>query len=312
MQALLQVIMPVFLVVGYGYLSRVRGWISDDAVAMLMKFAQNFAVPLLLFSGIAQIDLGETFHLPLLLSFYIGAFSGGAFAFCGARYLFKRSLTDSVAIGFVGLFSNCMLLGIPITERAYGIDALGWNFAIISIHAPLLYAVGITAMELARNHGQNISAIKLAKQVSSSILKNPLIIGISAGWVVNVTGLSLPLPVWDSINLMKSAAIPVALFGLGGVLVRYRPEGDMRIIAWTVTASLLVHPLITYGLGHFVFHLEVGPLRSAALTGAMATGVNGYLFADMYGSAKRVAASSVLIGTGLSVLTLWCWLAILP
>jgi predicted permease len=44
----------------------------------------------------------------------------------------------------------------------------------------------------------------------------------------------------------------------------------------------------------------------------MATGVNGYLFADMYGSAKRVAASSVLIGTGLSVLTLWCWLAILP
>jgi predicted permease len=312
MQALLEVILPVFLVVGYGYLSRTRGWISDEAVAVLMKFAQNFAVPLLLFSGISQMDLGETFHMSLLLSFYIGAFSSGAFAFCGARYLFKRSLTDSVAIGFVGLFSNCLLLGIPITERAYGVDALGWNFAIISIHAPLLYGVGITAMEIARAQGQNLSAIKLAKQVSSAILHNPLIIGISAGWVVNITGLTLPLPVWDAVNLMKSAAIPVALFGLGGVLVRYRPEGDMRMIAWTVTASLLVHPLITYGLGHFVFNLEVGPLRSAALTAAMATGVNGYLFADMYGSAKRVAASSVLIGTGLSVLTIWCWLAILP
>lgn len=312
MQALLEVILPVFMVVGYGYLSRKRGWISDEAVAILMKFSQNFAVPLLLFSGISQMDLGETFHIPLLLSFYIGAFSSGAFAFCGARYLFKRSLTDCVAIGFVGLFSNCLLLGIPITERAYGVDALGWNFAIISIHAPLLYSVGIAAMEIARAQGQNLSAMKLVKQIGSAILHNPLIIGISAGWVVNITGLTLPLPVWDAINLMKSAAIPVALFGLGGVLVRYRPEGDMRMIAWTVAASLLVHPLITYGLGHFVFNLEIGPLRSAALTGAMATGVNGYLFADMYGSAKRVAASSVLIGTGLSVLTIWCWLAILP
>jgi malonate transporter len=312
MQALLDVILPVFLVVGYGYLARLRGWISDDAVAMLMKFAQNFAVPLLLFAGIVRMDLGESFHIPLLLSFYLGAFSGGLFAFCGARYLFKRSLTDSVAIGFIGLFSNSLLLGIPITERAYGVEALGWNFAIISIHAPLMYSIGITAMEVARARGQNLSAMKLVKQVGSAIFHNPLIIGIAAGWVVNISGLPLPTPVWDAVDLMKTAAIPVALFGLGGVLVRYRPEGDMRMIAWTVAASLLVHPLVTYGLGHVVFNLEIGPLRSAALTGAMAPGVNAYLFADMYGSAKRVAASSVLIGTALSLLTIWCWLAILP
>jgi hypothetical protein len=32
----------------------------------------------------------------------------------------------------------------------------------------------------------------------------------------------------------------------------------------------------------------------------------------MYGHAKRVAASSVLIATGLTVLTAWGWLQILP
>ncbi|SEK85561.1 AEC family transporter [Pacificibacter marinus] len=312
MQALLDVILPVFLVIGYGYLSRRRGWISDDAVETLMKFAQNFAVPTLLFTGIARMDLGESFHLPLLLSFYAGALAGGLFAFCGARYLFKRSLTDSVAIGFIGLFSNSLLLGIPITERAYGTESLAWNFAIISIHAPFLYGLGITAMEIAKARGQNLSALKLIKQVSVAILHNPLVIGIAAGWVVNIFNIPLPATAWDAIELMNSAAIPVALFGLGGVLVRYRPEGDMRMIAWAVAASLLVHPLITYGLGHFVFHLEVGPLRSASLTGAMAPGVNAYLFANMYGSAKRVAASSVLIGTAAAVLSIWCWLAILP
>ena len=52
--------------------------------------------------------------------------------------------------------------------------------------------------------------------------------------------------------------------------------------------------------------------RSAVLTAAMAPGINTYVFANMYGRARRVAASSVLIATGLSVITIWLWLAVLP
>lgn len=312
MQALIEVILPVFLVIGYGYIARRQGWVSDDLVDNVMKFAQNFAVPLLLFSGIAKMDLGANFHPPILISFYAGAFAGGLFCFLGARYLFDRDLTDSVAIGFIGLFSNSLLLGIPITERAYGEAALSGNFAIISIHSPMLYGIGIAAMEIARTRGLGLSGFGLMRQIARSVLRNPLILGITAGWIVNLAHIPLPTPMWDAITLMTRAAIPAALFGLGGVLLRYKPEGDMRIIVWAVFASLVLHPMIAYGLGHYVFGLEVASLRSATLTAAMAPGVNAYLFANMYGVAKRVAASSVLIGTGLSILTIWCWLAILP
>jgi predicted permease len=44
----------------------------------------------------------------------------------------------------------------------------------------------------------------------------------------------------------------------------------------------------------------------------MAAGINAYIFANMYGRAKRVAASSVLVATALSVVTAWVWLSILP
>ncbi|PZX06817.1 AEC family transporter [Celeribacter halophilus] len=312
MQALIEVILPVFLVIGYGYLARRQGWVSDELVDNVMKFAQNFAVPLLLFSGISKMDLAQNFHPPILISFYAGALSGGLFCFLGARYLFGRDLTDAVAIGFIGLFSNSLLLGIPITERAYGEAALAGNFAIISIHSPLLYGIGIAAMEIARTRGLGLSGFGLMRQIARSVLRNPLILGISAGWIVNLTQITLPVPVWDAVSLMSRAAIPAALFGLGGVLLRYKPEGDMRIIAWAVFASLVLHPAIAYGLAHFGFGLDIGSLRSATLTAAMAPGVNAYLFANMYGVAKRVAASSVLLGTGLSILSIWCWLAILP
>ena len=51
--------------------------------------------------------------------------------------------------------------------------------------------------------------------------------------------------------------------------------------------------------------------RSSVVTAAMAPGANAYLFAAMYGRATRVAASSVLLGTSLSVLTAAGWLAAL-
>lgn len=312
MSALLDVILPVFLVIGFGYLARWRGLIDDKAVETIMQFAQNFAVPLLLFKGISTLDLGAQFQAPLLISFYSGALSGGLFAFLGARYLFKRSLTDCVAIGFVGLFSNSLLLGIPITERAYGVEALSANFAIISIHSPMLYAIGITAMEVARAQGQDLPKADILRKIIRAMSHNPMIIGITAGLVVNLAQIPMPTPVLSAVTLMSQAAIPAALFGLGGVLVRYKPEGDMRVIAFAVVATLIVHPVVTYFASTQVFALETAALRSAVLTGAMAPGVNAYLFANMYDSAKRVAASAVLLGTALSLFTIFAWLHLLP
>ena len=110
--------------------------------------------------------------------------------------------------------------------------------------------------------------------------------------------------------LMVRAALPTALFGLGGVLYRYRPEGDLRIIAMVCGISLILHPVIVYTLGNLT-GLAKPAFRSMVLTSAMAPGINAYLFADMYGKARRVAASSVLLATASSVLTAWVWLAII-
>jgi predicted permease len=112
--------------------------------------------------------------------------------------------------------------------------------------------------------------------------------------------------------MMVRAALPAALFGLGGVLHRYKPEGDIKAIAFVCAISLIVHPGIAYLLGRFAFSLDQSQLRSAVLTASMAPGVNAYLFANMYGAARRVAASAVLLGTAASILTIWVWLAILP
>lgn len=314
MSALFDVILPVFLVVGFGYVVCWRGMLSEVAVDGVMRFAQNFAVPVLLFQAIAKLDLGANFDPALLGAFYAGAFLSFAVGMGAARLWLKRPLEDSIAIGFVCLFSNSLLLGIPITERAYGPDALTGNFTIIAIHSPLLYTFGITVMEFARARGQNLSLGRVALRALSGVLHTPLVIGILCGLAMNLltqAGLVMPEGFWGAVKMMASAALPAALFGLGGVLYRYRPEGEMRAIALCCLASLILHPAVTFGLGK-VFGLDVAQMRSAVVTASMAPGVNAYLFASLYGVAKRVAASAVLVATALSILTIWFWLSVLP
>lgn len=312
MQSLLDVILPVFLIIGFGYAAAWRGLFSESAVEGVMRFAQNFAVPVLLFKSIAAMDLGANWEPRILVSFYAGAFLSFGLGFAGTIWLFRRPATDAVAIGFACFFSNSLLMGLPITERAYGPEALTGNFTIISIHSPLLYGFGITLMEIVRNHGRGTSAARVALAAAGGIARTPMVIGIAAGFAVNLTGLPVPGVVGAAVAMMASAALPAALFGLGGVLLRYKPEGDLRAIGMVCALSLLVHPAMAYATGRWGLGLDIPSLRSSVVTAAMAPGVNAYLFANMYGAARRVAASSVLIATAASALTIWGWLAILP
>lgn len=312
MSALLDVILPVFLIIGFGYAAAKRGLIGESAVDGVMRYAQNFAAPCLLFRSIAGLDLGAAYDPALMLSFYIAAFVSFGVGMTGALFIFKRPLTDAVAIGFACLFSNSLLLGLPITERAFGAAALTGNYAIISIHAPLFYGFGIAMMEWAKARGQGVSPGALGLKIGRAIGSQPLVIGIALGFAVNLSGYGLYAPVYAAVDMIAGTAIPTALFGLGGVLVRYRTEGDRATIAMICGCALVLHPALTWALGHYVLDLDRDGMRSAVVTAAMAPGVNAYMFAHLYGVAKRVNASAVLVATGLSVFTIWGWLQVLP
>lgn len=308
MQTLLEVIVPVFMVIGFGYASTAFKVFPVSGIDGLMRFAQSIAIPCLLFYAIAQIDIAAHFDPKLLVAFYTGAFSCFLIGATASYYLLKRPLEDAIVIGFCCLFSNSVLLGLPITERAYGPEILNANYAIIAFHAPFCYLLGITTMELTRARGQ--SPMVALRKVGRAITHNGLFIGISLGFVWNFSGLPLPQVAHDALSLISRAALPTALFALGGVLYQYRPEGDAWAIAMVCAIALLVHPAITYTLGTSL-ELPTESFKPAVLTAAMAPGFNAYIFANMYGRAKRVAASSVLVATVASIVTAWGWLVVL-
>ncbi|WP_118137925.1 AEC family transporter [Oceanicella sp. SM1341] len=302
-------VIPVFLVIGAGYLAVRLRVFPQSAVDGLMSFTQGFAVPCLLFVAVAKLDLAEMFDPGLLISFYTGATVAFGIGIAGALYLFRRRPGEAVAVAFGALFSNSTLLGLPIMSRAFGESALAPNFAIISIHAPFCYLLGITAMEMARADGRG--ALETARAVLRAMFRNALMIGLFLGIATNLSGLPLPEPVWAAIEMVAGSALPAALFGLGGILTRYALRDSIGEAAMISGLSLLVHPTIAWFLGTQVFDLPQGFVNSLVMTAAMAPGVNAYVFANLYDRGKGAAASAVLLATGLSVITASGWLYLL-
>ena len=305
---ILNVVAPVFLVVGAGYAAVKSKLIVDAPIEHLMDFAIRFAIPCLLFRATSTIDLAAAFDWRIIVAYYGAAISGFTLTYLVATRVFKRRPGEGVAVGFAALFSNLVLLGLPISERAWGIDTMAPNFALVAVNAPICYLIGITAMEILRADGRN--PIETARVVSIAMFRNSIMIGIALGFVVNITGLPLPATLIAAVDLLARASLPVALFALGGVLTRYTLSKSLGEAATVALISLLMQPALTLLIARGL-ELPEQTTRSIVLMAAVAPGLNAYLFASMYNRALGAAASSVLLTTALSVFSVSAWLLIL-
>lgn len=302
---IVDIIAPVFLVIGFGYLIVRRGIMTDAMVDGLMKFAVQIAIPCLLFRAIASMDLGSSYDWRLMTAFYAGATISFTLATFLAWKLFHRHPGESVAVGFGALFSNLVLLGLPISERAWGADNLSPAFAVVSVHAAFCYFLGITTMELLRSDGRSLT--ETSRIVMNAMFRNSMMIGIGLGFLFNFSGLAMPQIVASALDLVSRAALPAALFGLGGVLTRYTIKHSLTEAGMVIFMSLIIHPTITLLLCH-LFDVESTLTRVVVLLAAMAPGANSYLFSAMYQRGQGTAASSVLLGTAISVFSVSAWL----
>ncbi|MDH5353779.1 MAG: AEC family transporter [Gammaproteobacteria bacterium] len=305
---ILNIVAPVFLVVMAGYLAVRLKVFTDIQIDHLMRFAIQIAIPCLLFKATSTIDLASAFDWRILSSYYLAAICSFILAYWLLRKIFSRRPGEAVAAAFAALFSNLVLLGLPISELAWGFENMEPGFALVSVNAPICYLLGITAMEYLRADGRG--ATETVKVIGKAIFKNSLMIGIGLGFLVNFSGLETPAALASAIDLLVRASLPVALFALGGVLTRYALSKSIGEAGMISLLSLGLQPAATWWLA-LQFNLDDSVTRSIVLMAAMAPGLNAYLFASMYQRSLDTASSTVLLSTVLSVFSVSAWLIVL-
>ncbi|PCI03146.1 MAG: malonate transporter [Hyphomicrobiales bacterium] len=304
-----QIIFPIFALLGLGYVVVKFGYLPEATAGVLSNFAVRLAVPVLLFRAIYQLEFKSAFHFQMLASFYVAAFFCFATAIFLARVFWKRRPGEAVAIGFTAYFSNSVLLGLAITERAYGESVLTPVFGILTLHVPILYTVGMISMELARRDGKPLGETIL--KAFKSIFSSPLMLGIMLGAACNVSGIVIPEIIMTPVNMLADSAITVAIIGIGATLTRYKLNDRIGETAMVTAVSLILHPAVALLISHYILDLPKIYVLASVVVAAMPPGVNGYIFASLYDRAVSVAASSLVMASVFSVVTITGWLLIL-
>ncbi len=302
-------ILPVFLIIISGFLFRNLQILEDKDIDSLVLFCQNIGIPLLLFYNILNLNLNIVFEIGMWLSYYSSLFACFFIGLLVTKYFFFQKTEDAIAFGFCAMFSNGVLLGLPICELAFGKQSLSINYGIIIGHGPICYLLGIIFMEVTKAERASLKSSILSS--IKPIFSNNLSIGILSGLILNLFGFQLPLIMDDAFKIFIVSSIPLALFSLGGVLFKYRILKNLKISIFLIFISLVLHPLIVLSLGTYSFTLNSELLANGVIMAAMAPGLNSYFFANMYNAGKEVIASTIFIGTIITIFSATAWIYII-
>jgi malonate transporter and related proteins len=309
MLAILIVIAPIFALMAFGYSAVRFRLFPAEGIKALIAFVNNFATPCLLFYSLLTSDFSSAFNIGIIAPYYIGAFVCFAAGIVIARKVFHNTPGEAVSVGFSGMFTNTVLVGLPIMQRAYGVEALPVVLSIIGLHGAILLTTGMVTIELMRRDGQSLARTLLV--AGRRVGSNPLIWGIAAGMIGYFSGLTLVEPAEAFFVMMSQAVVPAALFGIGGALNEFKLSENWKQALIASAIKLIVHPAIAYVLMIWVLHVPMEIARYGILLSAMPAGINVYVFATYYNRGVSVAANTILIATVSSAVTISAWLYIL-
>lgn len=261
-------VLPIVLIVLFGYFLRSRNIFSDDFLDKANKFCFKILIPILLFYNVGFIDKEAFLNIDWMFILYaVIAIVVLFFIGLGIVILFVKDPKQKGVVLQSIFRSNYAIIGIPLCEflapSAIKDTCVGLGSIMAAISIPLFNSLAVISLSIFKeNKEEKVSISKTLK----NIVTNPLIIGVALGLVL--LGIRL-LCIENNIDLSKDAisgnflykaienvkniASPLALLVLGGKfkfssVKRLAPQ----IIIGTVMRNFVVPAaclLIGYALG---------------------------------------------------------------
>lgn len=310
MEPIINIVLPVFAIVGAGYLCGVRKLLGEESSAALNGFVYWVALPAMLFRAMATVEVGQLWQPDFLIGFLTPLLAIGLAALTAARLLFGRSLSEAAIHAMNGIYGNSGYMGIPLAVAAFGEAAAVPAVVATVINTAFVVGLAITLIEVGGKSGGSL--FRVLGGVLSSMAKNPMLAAPLLGLAWAFTGYNLPVPVDAFTGILGAAAGPCALFAIGLFMVgKPRSEGRVEVGLMTAT-KLILQPGLT-ALAFF-WMLPVDPLwaKVAVLMAALPTGAGSFVLAQAYGIYVLRTSSVILLSTVLSVVTISVYFILFP
>ncbi|WP_440649109.1 AEC family transporter [Candidatus Pelagibacter sp. HIMB1521] len=281
---LIEVLFPVFFVVGIGYYLGKKKPDFDNS--FITTFASNVGTPAMVIYSITSTGITFEQYTSYFI-YYLIAIAG--FGLTGIIILFLLKTKDIIREIPVFLLPNNGNMGIPICLFAYGSQGLGIAASISSLIILLHFTLGVFLAD--RKFDFNI------------LIKNPPFYAIIFSVTFIYFDLEMPKAIINLTELLTYTAIVLILMSLGIALTK------LKIFSFTnsIIASIgrvIIGPVIGFLIIIF-FDLSGFGAGVILIQSAMPSAILNYLIGSMY-SPKEIVdniASTIVVSTLMSFIT---------
>ena len=302
MYAFIEVLFPILMVMGGGFLLKRYLPIDISRFNAVSIYVLN---PVLVFITVIKIQLtGDEVGRISLVSIIV-CLSIGVITYVFTRWQ-RYDASTIAALLLVTMFMNTGNYGLPASRIAFGYE--GFERAMVYF---VVQAILVQTLTIAVAHaGQRDWRTGLRQ-----VWRMPPVYAVLLGLVLRWMGFDVYSPnvvgsLLNSINVFARVIPPLLMLLLGMQLAQNTEVEDVKLTSIGVFIRLLLSPLIAYGAALF---LELDPLATkvVVLQASMPTAFNMVLYARAFNARPQFVSGSVVVSTGLSLVTLTILLTVM-
>jgi predicted permease len=253
--------------------------------------------PCLLLESVAKAELGDLEILPMAGAILC------AMAVMTALMLMLRPWLGVDGPAFTSMYQGVIrmntYLAFAVAAGVGGKPAVEATAVSVAIFVPAANLLCVTV--LVRYAGGD-SEGSLRRTVVA-VAKNPLILSILGGILLNVTGIGVPPVIGPMLSILGNAALGLGLISVGAGLDFVHARASGRTVLLTTVLKLTVMPALGYGFC-LLFDVDGVACFAVVLLNAMPTAGAAYILARQMGGDASLVASIITVETALSMATL--------
>ena len=304
-------LLPVVLFILIGFVAGKAKLVRSDSVRDLSNLVFLVLTQALLFRTMSSVHL-ERLDMRPVFQYFVAA----ALLFFLMLMVYGRNSRASV-LALAGIFSNTLMIGVPLIGLAYGEAGQVLLFTLISLHALVLLTMATVVLELqmaseqAAASGQEGQLWRTVGQAIRSAVLHPVPLPIIVGLLYAQTGWGLHPVVDKPLQLLGSAFGPIALV-LVGITLSQTLIGKNLVPALKLSlVKTVLHPVLMLAVG-WALGLRGLALSVMVVAAALPIGANVFLFSQRYRKEEETVTAAVAVSTLVSMLGISLTMALLP
>ena len=306
MAATLSIILPIFMLLGLGWLLRLRRFPGEEFWRLLDPLVYFILFPALLVRNFANVDVSQLDVLPAAGAAVAAVLIAAALLLLVRRHLSVDGPAFTSLVQSTIRFNSYM--GFAIAAGLYqdaGVTVFSVVVAFVTPLANLISVVALGRYGEGNNHGRENK-----RQLLFALISNPLILAVVLGVFLSLSGIGLPWVLDPFLDILGRAALPLGLLAAGAGLDLKALRKSGRAVAVACLGRLILMPLLVLAM-IWVFKVE-GLGRMAVLIYAiMPVPPGSYILARQLGGDATLLATIIAATTLIAVATVPIWIFIL-